>query len=169
MEACRNPSYSRRSAFCWIAADSAGNYLKCGGKEECRAAAQNWGNCKFASCAFYRAPKSYGKSCEGMNANKVNQLKSECRRYSFEKWTRDYSTPRQLYSKFNPCVGQIIEGETKKVIKYCLCYNSCGNSQTVKGDCEVQGLDRRLDFGANMKTTYKTMYVSLYIFVSMLT
>ena len=103
-----------------------------------------------------------------MNANKVNQLQSECRSYSFEKWTRDYSIPRQLYTKFEPCVGEIVEGEAKKVIKYCFCYNSCGRTQTENGDCEVQGLDRRLDFEANTRTTYHAVYVSLFIFASML-
>ncbi len=166
MSDCRRSSGSGWSKYCWIAADAAGNYIRCAGKEDCRGAARSWGNCKAGSCAFDRAPdpnKSPQKTCEHMNAKKVNELKTECRSYSFDKWTRDYNTPRKVYTKFEPCVGDIIEGEAKKVIKYCHCYNSCGKTQTENGDCEVQGLDRRLDFEADTRTTYHPVYVSEFI------
>ena len=171
MRDCRSASGSGRSNYCWIAADAAGNYLRCGGKEDCRGAARSWGNCKAFSCFANRAPDPYrspSKTCWSMNARKVDQLKNECRSYSFEKWTRDYSTPRHIQRKFEPCVGDIIEGETKKVIKYCHCYNSCGQTQADNDDCEVLGLDRRIDFDVNTGTTYQAVYVSIFIFGSTL-
>ncbi|KAL9986717.1 hypothetical protein ACROYT_G000903 [Oculina patagonica] len=157
MRNCKSSSGYGISDYCWIAADSGGSYLRCGGSSDCEGAANSWGNCKAASCAFDRAPdpyKSPEETCEHMNNHKADELKNECRSYSFEKWLRDYNTPRKVYAKFDPCVGGIIEEETKKVIKYCHCYNSCGKTQTDNGDCEVLGLDRRLDWEADTKTTY---------------
>lgn len=162
MDNCRNAPGNRKSTYCWIAADSAGSDLRCGGKEDCRGAARSWGNCKAFSCFANRAPspfKSPSKTCESMNARKINELKDECKSFSFEKWTRDYDKPRKVVKKFEPCVGFLIEAEAKKVIKYCFCYNSCGKRQTESGGCEVTGLDRRLDFEADTKKTYAAVYV----------
>ena len=150
------------STYCWIAADSAGNTIGCGGAEDCRGAAQSWGNCKAFSCFNNRAPsplESRDKTCERMNAKKVAELQEECRSFSFDKWTRDYDKPGKVVKKFEPCVGFLIEAEAKKVIKYCFCYNTCGKSQTDSGGCDVTGLDRRLDFEANTKLTYAAVYV----------
>lgn len=164
MDNCRNAPGNRQSTYCWIAADSAGNYLRCGGREDCRGAAQDWGNCKAFSCFSNRAPspfRSRSKTCESMNARKVGELQEECRSFSFEKWTRDYDKPAKIVKKFEPCVGFLIEAEAKKVIKYCVCYNSCGKDQAESDACEVTGLDRRLDFEANTERTYKAVYVKI--------
>ena len=96
-----------------------------------------------------------------MNARKVGELQEECRSFSFEKWTRDYDKPAKIVKKFEPCVGFLIEAEEKKVIKYCVCYNSCGKDQAESDACEVTGLDRRLDFEANTERTYKAVYVKI--------
>ena len=117
MEKCRSSSGAGWSDYCWIAANAWGHYLRCGRKEDCREAARDWGNCKAFSCFSNRAPdpsSSPSKTCESMNARKLDRLKNECRSFSFEKWTRDYSTPRHIQGKFEPCVGDAIEGETKK-------------------------------------------------------
>lgn len=172
MEDCRSSSGSGRSNFCWIAKDSSGSRLECAGRDECRVYAEaDWGNCKFASCAFDRAPNPYSerhKTCESMNANRLNTLKQECEDNSFDHWARIYNIPRKIYDKFEPCIGngQIIEGETKKVISHCHCYNFCGETQTNNGDCVVQGLDRSLDKDADIRTTYTPMYVSIFLSIS---
>ncbi|XP_022784929.1 uncharacterized protein LOC111325380 [Stylophora pistillata] len=162
MEDCRSSSGSGRSNYCWIAADSAGNYMRCGRKEDCREAARSWGNCKAFSCFANRAPsptRSYGKTCESIRSRKLAELKRECNSqgYSFESWARRYNTVRKLKSKFEPCVGDIIEEEAKKVIKYCHCYNKCGNDQTEKETCTVQGLDRRLDLEMDVNDPFKAV------------
>lgn len=167
MDDCRNPPGSRRSSYCYIAADSAGNYLPCGGGEDCRRAAQSWGVCKAFSCFSNRAPSPYrkrSKTCEGMNKRKVRELQKECRTVRLEKWTRDYDKPGKIVKKFEPCVGSLIEDEAKKVIKYCLCYNSCGKRQADSDACTFTDLDRRLDFEDNIASAYEAMYANnLYL------
>ncbi|PFX29092.1 hypothetical protein AWC38_SpisGene6162 [Stylophora pistillata] len=66
----------------------------------------------------------------------------------------EYEKARKLYDKFSPCVGGAIEDETKKVIKYCHCFNSCGKDQTEADSCTVQGLHRRLDLELDVKSPY---------------
>ena len=121
--------------------------------------------------SFDRASDPYSerhKTCESMNANRLNTLKQECEDNSFDHWARIYNIPRKIYDKFEPCIGngQIIEGETKKVIWHCHCYNFCGETQTNNGDCVVQGLDRSLDKDADIRTTYTPMYVSIFLSIS---
>ena len=50
------------------------------------------------------------------------------------------------------------------MIKFCYCYNFCGTAGQVYNDCEVEGLDGRLDRGANLFLSYKAMYVSFLVF-----
>ena len=150
---CRSAPGAGFSPYCWIASDSWGHKLKCGTKSDCRDAALNWGNCVFASCAFDRGS---GRSCDQMNREKLGELKKECgsEGFSFDSWANRYEKARKLYDKFSPCVGGAIEEQTKKVIKYCHCLNSCGKDQTEDGTCTVQGLDRRLDMELDVKSPY---------------
>ena len=150
---CRSSPGAGFSPYCWIASDSWGHKLKCGTKSDCRGAALNWGNCVFASCAFDRGS---GRSCDRMNREKLGELKKECgsEGFSFDSWANRYEKARKLYDKFSPCVGGAIEEQTKKVIKYCHCFNSCGKDQTEDGTCTVQGLDRRLDMELDVKSPY---------------
>ena len=121
---CRSAPGAGFSPYCWIASDSWGHKLKCGTKSDCRDAALNWGNCVFASCAFDRGS---GRSCDRMNKEKRGELKKECggKGFSFDSWANRYEKARKLYDKFSSCVGGAIEEQTKKVIKYCHCLNSC--------------------------------------------
>ena len=150
---CQSSPGSRASPYCWIAADSWGNKLKCGTKSDCAKAALNWGRCIFGSCAINRAS---GKTCDQMNRRNLGELKKECgsEGFRFDSWANRYEKARKLYDKFSPCVGDAIEDETKKVIKYCHCFNSCGKDQTEDGTCTVQGLDRRLDMELDVKSPY---------------
>ena len=78
---------------------------------------------------------------------------------NFDSWVQKYTTSNDLYNKFTPCSGSILNEErTKMVIKFCYCYNFCGPGQTRNG-CEVEGLEGRLDRGANLFSSYKAMYV----------
>ena len=94
-----------------------------------------------------------------MNREKRGELKKECgsKGFSFDSWANRYEKARKLYDKFSPCVGGAIEEQTKKVIKYCHCLNSCGKDQTEDGTCTVQGLDRRLDMELDVKSPYTAM------------
>ena len=78
---------------------------------------------------------------------------------NFDSWVRKYTTSNDLYNKFTPCSGSILnEQRVKMVIKFCYCYNFCGAGQTRNG-CEVEGLEGRLDLAANLFSSYKAMYV----------
>ncbi|XP_078372713.1 uncharacterized protein LOC144656356 [Oculina patagonica] len=163
MEDCPSSSGSGRTNFCWIAKKYRRNRLECAGKEECRQKAEADGtDCVLGSCNFDRAPDPYAqrhKTCEFMNAENLEKLKEECQEKSWDHWTRIYSTPNRIFRKFDPCFGdgRIIDGETKKVISHCHCYNFCGSTQTTNGDCEVTGLDRSLDHDADISTTYRAV------------
>ena len=88
---------------------------------------------------------------------------------TFDSWVKKYRTTGDLYSKFQPCSGHLIEEKAKKTIKFCYCYNFCGAGQVYNG-CEVDGLEGRLDLGANLFSSYKAVYVrdsySSYIILS---
>jgi len=47
------------------------------------------------------------------------------------------------------------------VIKFCYCYNFCGTGQVYNG-CEIDGLEGRLDEGANLFSSYRAMYVESF-------
>ena len=86
---------------------------------------------------------------------------------NFDSWVRKYTTSNDLYNKFTPCSGSILnEQRVKMVIKFCYCYNFCGAGQTRNG-CEVEGLEGRLDLAANLFSSYKAMYaIVLLIYTS---
>lgn len=156
MAACPVVSGSGRSPYCWIA--NGARYLTCGGNHDCTGAANGWGNCYFTSCGFDRAPdprKEFKKTCDYKNAKMLRDLSNECSApgYSFDSWVRAYRLTRDIYNKFNPCTGQLIEEAAKKVIKFCYCYNFCGLGQTSNG-CEVNGLEGRLDLNKNLYSDY---------------
>ena len=157
MAACPVVGGSGRSPYCWVAG-SATSYLRCGGAGNCREAANSWGKCKFLSCQFDRAPdpsREFTKTCEYKNAKMTRDLENECSApgYSFDSWAQAYRTSTDIYSKFQPCTGQLIEEAAKKVIKFCYCYNFCGLGQTSNG-CEVNGLDGRLVQNVNLFSGY---------------
>ena len=156
MAACPVTAGSGRSPYCWIA--DGGGYLRCGGKESCKNAANDWGNCYFTSCAFDRAPdpmKEFKKTCDYKNAKMLRDLQNECSApgHSFDSWVRTYRVSRDIYNKFEPCTGHLIEEAAMKVIKFCHCYNFCGLGQTSNG-CEVNGLGERLDLNKNLFSDY---------------
>lgn len=163
MEGCRSSSGSGFSNFCWMSGYDDGYYERCGGNSECRAAVKAGGSCKAFSCAFFRAPNpftSHEKTCSYKIAKTLRDLQNECSAEgaNFDSWARAYRTSGDLYRKFEPCTGHLIEKETKKVIKFCYCYNFCGTGQVYSG-CEVDGLEGRLDKGANLFSSYRAMYV----------
>lgn len=90
----------------------------------------------------------------------VRDLQNDCSAEgaSFDSWAKKYRTTGDLYNKFQPCSGRLIEEETKKTIKFCYCFNFCGTEQVYNG-CEVEGLEGRLDLGANLFSSYRAMYV----------
>lgn len=162
MSACKTTVGSGRSSYCWIAKD-AYSYLRCGGNSDCSSAANSWGNCKFGSCAFDRAPdpnKEYKKTCNYKNAQMTRNLQNECsaRGNSFDSWVKRHETARDIYKKFQPCTGQLIENVANKVIKFCYCYNFCGLGQTNNG-CEVNGLDGRINLDANLFNGHSSRYL----------
>ena len=168
MDACRNAPGSGRSTYCWVAKDAT-SYLRCGGGNDCSAAANSWGNCKFGSCQFDRAPdphKEYLKTCDYKNAKMLRELENQCsaKGYSFDSWVQAYTTARDIYSKFQPCTGQLIEEAAQKVIKFCYCYNHCGTGQTYNG-CEVNGLDGRLNLATNLYSGYSARYSKLKLLI----
>lgn len=100
-------------------------------------------------------------SCSVQNGRKVSDLQNDCSAdgKNFDSWVTKYTTSNDLYNKFTPCSGSILnEQRVKMVIKFCYCYNFCGSGQTRNG-CEVEGLEGRLDLGANLFSSYKAMYV----------
>ena len=162
MENCRSSSGSGFSDFCWMSGNDDG-YERCGGNSKCSAAVRAGGACKAFSCAFNRAPNpftAYEKTCSFKNGKMQRDLQNECSAEgdTFDSWAQKYRTSGDLYSKFEPCTGRLIEEETKKVIKFCYCYNFCGTGQVYNG-CEVEGLEGRLDRSANLFSSYKAMYV----------
>ena len=122
---CQLSPGSRVSPYCWIAANSWGHGLKCVTKSDCAEAALNWGRCIFGSCAFDRASR---RTCDEMNSRNLGELKKECdtRGFSFDSWAKRYYKAVKLFNRFSPCFSKQIEDQTKKVIKYCHCFNSCG-------------------------------------------
>ena len=150
---CQSSPGSSASPYCWIAANSWGHGLKCGTTSDCAEAALNWGRCIFGSCASDRAS---GRTCDQMNRRNLGELKKECdtRGFSFDSWARRYDKAVKLFNRFSPCFSKHIEDQTKKVIKYCHCLNSCGKDQTQDGSCTVSGLDRRLDTELDVKSPY---------------
>ena len=127
------------------------------------AAVKAGGSCKAFSCAFFRAPNpftSHEKTCSYKIAKTLRDLQNECSAEgaTFDSWAQAYRTSGDLYRKFEPCTGHLIEEETKKVIKFCYCYNFCGTGQVYTG-CEVDGLEGRLDKGASLFSYYRAMYV----------
>lgn len=168
MAACPVTAGSGRSAYCWIAA-SASDYLRCGGNSDCASAANSWGNCKFGSCQFDRAPdphKEIKKTCEYKNAKMLRDLQNQCSApgFSFDSWVRTYRLARDIYNKFQPCTGQLIEKAAKNVIKFCYCYNFCGQGQTNNG-CEVNGLGERLDLDKNLYSDYSARYSQFHLYI----
>ena len=83
---------------------------------------------------------------------------------SFVSWVQAYTTARDIYSKFQPCTGQLIEEAAQKVIKFCYCYNHCGTGQTYNG-CEVNGLDGRLNLATNLYSGYSARYSKLKLLI----
>ncbi|XP_078372720.1 uncharacterized protein LOC144656366 [Oculina patagonica] len=160
MENCRSSSGSGFSNFCWMSGND-GGYERCGGSRECSAAVKAGGSCKAFSCAFNRAPDpftSYEKTCSYKNAKMQRDLQNECSAEgaTFDTWAQKYRTSGDLYSKFEPCTGHLIEEETKKAIKFCYCYNFCGTGRVYNG-CEVEGLEGRLNREANLFAPYKAI------------
>ena len=86
------------------------------------------------------------------------------RKGSFDSWVQAYTTARDIYSKFQPCTGQLIEEAAQKVIKFCYCYNHCGTGQTYNG-CEVNGLDGRLNLATNLYSGYSARYSKLKLLI----
>lgn len=107
------------------------------------------------------------QDCSLQNAREVRNLQNACSANdkNFDSWVQDYTTSGDLYNRFQPCSGSLLNEErTKMVIKFCYCYNFCGAGQTRDG-CEVEGLEGRLDRNANLFSSYKAMYVdSLLLF-----
>ena len=100
-------------------------------------------------------------SCSIQNGRKVRDLQNDCsdNGKNFDSWVRQYTTSNDLYTTFTPCSGSILnEQRVKMVIKFCYCYNFCGTGQTRNG-CEVEGLEGRLDLGANLFSSYRAMCV----------
>lgn len=99
-------------------------------------------------------------SCSYQNARKERDLKNDCSAdgKNFDSWIQKYTTSNDLYNKFTPCSESRIlkEERTKMVIKFCYCYNFCGLGQTRNG-CEVEGLEGRLDRGADLFSSYKAV------------
>ena len=166
MEGCRSSSGHGISNFCWMSGYDSG-YERCGGSSECRAAVKAGGACKAFSCAFFRAPNpftSHQKTCSYKIAKTLRDLQNECSAQgsTFDSWAQAYRTSGDLYRKFEPCTGHLIEEETKKVIKFCYCYNFCGTGQVYNG-CVVEGLQGRLDKNANLFSSYRAMYVDKFL------
>ena len=166
MENCKSSSGSGYSNFCWMSGNDPQGYFRCGGRTDCISAVEQGGACKAFSCAFNRAPdpwKDRFKTCSYKNAKMLSELQNQCSSHgnSFDSWTQKYSTSRDLYRKFEPCTGRLIEDETKKVIQFCYCYNFCGAGQSNDG-CVVEGLEGRLNLEANLFSSYKAVYVPLY-------
>jgi len=94
--------------------------------------------------------------CSLTNGKMVSTLQNSCSANgnTFDSWVIDYRTSGDLYNKFTPCKSTLNEDRTKMVIKFCYCYNFCGPGQ-YRGGCEVDGLEGRLDLGANLFSSYK--------------
>lgn len=166
MEGCRSSSGHGISNFCWMSGYDSG-YERCGGSSECSAAVKAGGSCKVFSCAFFRAPNpftSHQKTCSYKIAKTLRDLQNEysAEGSTFDSWAQAYRTSGDLYRKFEPCTGHLIEEETKKVIKFCYCYNFCGTGQVYNG-CVVEGLQGRLDKNANLFSSYRAMYVDKFL------
>jgi len=160
MEGCRSSSGSGFSNFCWMSGND-GGYSRCGSSQECKTAVDEGWGCKIFSCAFNRAPNPYtavSKTCSYKTAKMVRDLQNDCSAEgaSFDSWAKKYRTTGDLYNKFQPCSGRLIEEETKKTIKFCYCFNFCGTEQVYNG-CEVEGLEGRLDLGANLFSSYRAI------------
>lgn len=104
------------------------------------------------------------KTCSYKIAKTLRNLQNECNAEgaTFDSWAQAYRTSGDLYRKFEPCTGHLIEEKTKKVINFCYCYNFCGTGQVYNG-CEVDGLEGRLDKGANLFSSYRAMYVDRFL------
>ena len=136
MSACPTTAGSGRSPYCWMAGTTT-SYLRSGGNGDCSGAANGGGSCKFGSCQFDRAPdpyKEFLKTCDYKNPKMLRQLENQCsaKGFSFDSWVQAYTTARDIYSKFQPCTGQLIGGCTDTTIAELAKHTMAAKSTVLK-------------------------------------